>query len=278
MSTSKADSITPTTNHMQSPGYRKYLADTRFRSAMIHCSQALLLAVFLAGWELVAKSGWVNPMLISYPSALWPTFVTMVREMDLLNHVLATIWSTVIGFTVSMLLGTFIAALLWWSPFAYKVLDPFFVVANAVPKIALVPIFYIWLGARTSIYAMAVAIALFITILMMYNGFKSIDANRIKLARTFGASQWQILTKVVMPGSIPTLISTLKAVVGLTLVGVIVGEFQSANVGLGYLIIYGGQIFKLNIVMTAIAILSVISALMFIAIHYLESAVIQRFS
>ena len=175
-----------------------------------------------------------------------------------------------------MLIGTVTAAALWWSNTLYKVLDPYLVVANAMPKTAFVPIFYIWLGASLSIYGMSLAISLFITVLMIYSGFQGIDPNKVKLAQTLGASKAQILTKVVLPGSVPTLIAALKVNAGLSLVGVIVGEFQSANKGLGYLIQYGSQIFQMNIVMTAVTILAIVSSLMYLAISWLESAVMRR--
>ena len=167
-------------------------------------------------------------------------------------------------------------AALWWWANLYSVLDPYLVVLNAMPKTAFVPIFYIWLGATLSIYGMSLAISLFITMLMIYSGFQGIDPNKIKLAQTFGATKWQVLTKVVLPGSVPTLIAALKVNAGLSLVGVIVGEFQSATLGLGYLISYGSQIFKMNIVMTAITLLAIVSSLMYLAIYWLESAVMRR--
>ncbi len=174
-----------------------------------------------------------------------------------------------------MLIGTAIAAALWWWEGLYRVLDPYLVVANAMPKTAFVPIFYIWLGATLSIYGMSLAISLFVTILMIYNGFQGTDPNKVKLAQTFGATKWQILAKVVLPGSVPTLIAALKVNVGLSLVGVVVGEFQSASLGLGYLIQYGSQIFKLNIVMTAITILALVSSVMYLAISWFEAAVMR---
>ena len=174
--------------------------------------------------------------------------------------------TTVVGFTAAMVLGVAIASVLWWWDSLYKVLDPYLVVANAMPKTAFVPIFYIWLGAALSVYGMSLAISLFITILMIYSGFQGVDPNKIKLAQTFGASKAQILAKVVLPGSVPTLIAALKVNAGLSLVGVVVGEFQSANLGLGYLIVYGSQILKMNIVMTAITLLAIVSSLMYLAI------------
>ncbi len=263
-----------------SPQYRDWLRRERRGRLAMRAAQLALLAVFLVLWEVLPRAQIINPLFTSYPSALWPTFVDLIKDTPqqagILTHTWATVVATVIGFTAAMVLGTIVAAALWWWNDLYKVLDPYLVVANAMPKTAFVPIFYIWLGATLSIYAMSLAISLFITILVIYNGFTGIDPNKIKLAQTFGATKRQILSKVVLPGSVPTLIAALKVNAGLSLVGVVVGEFQSANVGLGYLIQYGSQIFKLNIVMTAITILAIVSSLMYLAISRIEAAVMRR--
>lgn len=259
--------------------YREYLTSVRLRRRLILGSQIVLLALFLIAWEIAPRAHWVNPMLTSYPSAIGPTFVNLIdnagNEGNILDHTWLTFVRSVVGFTAAMLLGVGFAIVLWWSSFLQRVLDPFLVVANALPKIALVPIFYIWLGATTSIYGMAVAISIFITIIMIYNGFREIDPNKIKLVRTFGASRWQTMRMVILPGSVPTMIAALKINVGLALVGVIVGEFQSAKAGLGFLIIYGSQIYQMNMVMTAIVILAVISTLMYLAIAVFEGRILK---
>ena len=263
-----------------SPEYRAWLARERRGRLTIRGAQLALLLIFLVLWEVLPRALIVNPLFTSYPSALWPTFLELVKttpqQPGILIHTWATVAATVVGFTAAMIIGTAIAAALWWWHDLYKVLDPYLVVANAMPKTAFVPIFYIWLGATMSIYGMSLAISLFVTILMIYNGFQGTDPNKVKLAQTFGASKAQILTKVVLPGSVPTLIAALKVNVGLSLVGVVVGEFQSANLGLGYLIQYGGQIFKLNIVMTAITILAIVSSAMYLAISGLEAVVMRK--
>jgi len=194
-----------------------------------------------------------------------------------MSHTLATFKATVIGFVLSMVLGTMIAALLWWSDFAYRVLDPFLVIANAMPKIAFVPIFYIWLGAEHSIYGMAVAISVIITIMMVYEGFRGVDPNKSKLAYSLGATRSQVLLKVILPGSVPTILATLKMNIGLALVGVIVGEFQSASEGLGFLIINGSQIFKLNVVMAAIVVLTLLAGLIYFVVVRFESVLSRRY-
>jgi len=274
---SRVDQLTMAAPSLQ---YREWLARERRGRISVRAAQLAILVVFLVLWEALPKAQIINPLLTSYPSALWPTFLELLKETprqaSILTHTWFTVFATVIGFSAAMVLGIAIAAALWWWHDLYKVLDPYLVVANAMPKTAFVPIFYIWLGATLSIYGMSLAISLFITILMIYNGFQGIDPNKIKLAQTFGATKGQLLTKVVLPGSIPTLIAALKVNVGLSMVGVVVGEFQSANVGLGFLIQYGSQIFKLNIVMTAITILALISSVMYLAISWLEAAVMRR--
>jgi NitT/TauT family transport system permease protein len=263
-----------------SPEYRAWLARERRAWLTVRGAQLALLLLFLVLWEILPRAQIINPLFTSYPSALWPTFVSLLKSTPQMAGILWHTWSTVlataIGFSAAMVLGTAIAAALWWWPDLYRVLDPYLVVANAMPKTAFVPILYIWLGATLSIYGMALAISLFVTVLMIYNGFQGTDPNKIKLAQTFGASKTQILAKVVLPGSVPTLIATLKVNIGLSLVGVVVGEFQSANLGLGYLIQYGSQIFQLNIVMTAITILALVSSAMYLAISRLEAAVMRR--
>ncbi len=263
-----------------SPQYRDWLRRERQSRLGVRAVQLALLLVGLVLWEILPREQLINPLFTSYPSAIWPTFLELLRDtpqqVGILTHTASTVFATFVSFTLATVVGTAVAAALWWWHGLYKVLDPYLVVANAMPKTAFVPIFYIWLGPVLSIYGMSLAISLFITVLMIYSGFQGIDPNKIKLAQTFGATKAQILIKVVLPGSVPTFIAALKVNAGLSLVGVVVGEFQSANLGLGYLIQYGSQIFKMNIVMTSVTILVIVSSLMYLAISWLESAVMRR--
>jgi len=260
----------------QSAAYAKYLRGLRHRTRIVQTWQIGLVALLLGVWEIAPRAGWINPMLTSYPSAVAKTLLVMLQDGSLVLHTWTTLIEIMIGFCGGMALGLVGAVALWSSPFLYRVLDPFIVVLNGIPKIALVPIFYIWLGDTASIYAMAIAVSVFVTIIMLHTGFDAVDADKIKLVRLFGASHRQVLWKIVLPASVPTMVSTLKVNVGLALVGVIVGEFQAAKAGLGYLITYGSQIFKMNLVMAAIVILAVISSVLFIAIQALETIVLRR--
>ena len=260
----------PATAARPSALYRAWQARRRLDGRIVIGTQVAILVLFLALWELAPRMHWVNPMLTSYPTAVWRGFLELVAQGGLAWHIAVTLIEVVISFAIAMIAGTLIAVALWAWPLAQRVLDPFLVVANALPKIALVPIFYIWLGPEGSIYAVAVAVALFITILMLYTGFQQTDPNKVKLARTFGASRGQVLRKVVLPGNVHTFIAALKANAGLSLVGVIVGEFQASKAGLGYLIIYGSQIFRMDMVMAAIVILGVISLIIYGLIQQLD--------
>lgn len=258
-----------------SEGFRAYLQGLRRDTRQVRATQLVLVVLFLVAWEIAPQQHWVNPMLTSYPSAVWGMFFSLARESNLAHHVAVTLQEAVFGFGMGMGIATLVAVALWWSHFLYRVLDPFLVVANALPKIALVPIFYVWLGEVWSIYGIAIAISVFITILMIYGGFRETDADKIKLVRTFGGTKWQILVKVVLPANIPTMIGALKINVGLALVGVIAGEFQSSKAGLGYLIIYGSQILQMHMVMASIAILALISVVMYTLIAWLENTVVH---
>lgn len=253
-----------------SPAYLAWQRARSRRAGLIICARILLLTVFLAAWEVAPRMEWVNPMLTSYPSAVGQALVDMIREGQLWNNLNVTLIEVVISFIAAMVIGTFVAVALWMSPALERIMDPFLVVLNALPKIALVPIFYIWLGPTGSIYAVAIAVSVFITILMLYTGFRQTDPNKVKLARTMGATRSQILGKVVLPGNIDTFTATLKANVGLSLVGVIVGEFQASTAGLGYLIVYGSQIFRMDMVMASIVVLGVISIVIYLLIQWLE--------
>ena len=225
----------------------------------------------LAVWEITANLKLVDPFITSQPSRIIRTLVNLYREGDLFRHIGVTCLETVAGFLMGTILGTGIAILLWWSDFISRVLEPYLVVLNSLPKIALGPIFIIWIGPGPSaIIVMALAISLIVTILEVLNGFLSADPEKIRLVQTFGANRLQVFTKVVLPANISSVINALKINVGLSWVGVIVGEFLVSRAGLGYLIVYGGQVFQLDLVMTSVIILAVAAALMYQGVVWIE--------
>ncbi len=187
-------------------------------------------------------------------------------------------WGIFSNTKIIILIGTVIAMLLWWSDFISKVFDPYLVVLNALPKVALGPIIIFWAGnGMTAIIVMALLISIIVTVISVLSGFKGVDEDKITLLKTFGASKLQILKHLIFPASIPTFISALKINVGLSWVGVIMGEFLVAKDGLGFLIVYGGQIAQLDMVMMAIIILSILAFLMYIAVAAYEKKIIRKY-
>lgn len=234
-------------------------------------TQISVLVFGLILWEVAAQLKWIDTFLTSSPSAIWNLLVNYLINGKLLNHVGISLFETIAGFILGTLLGVIIAITLWWSSFWANVLDPYLVVLNSLPKTALAPIIIIWVGAGyKGIIVTAISVSIVVTIMNMYESYKSVDEDKIKLLQTFGASKFQVLRKLIIPSSIPSLISTLKINIGLSWVGVIVGEFLVSRAGIGWLIVYGGQVFKLDIVMMSILILGFISALMYKIISIFE--------
>ncbi len=251
----------------------------KLRRAAVLVTQIIVLIGFFVLWEMAARYKLIDAFITSQPSRIVRSLTDLYRQGKLLMHIAITCYETVIGFLLGTAIGTIIAVILWWSEFLAKVTEPYLVVLNSLPKIALGPIFIVWIGAGpASIIAMALAISLVVTILEVLNGFLSVDRDKIKLVQTFGANRFQVLTKVVLPANLPTIINSLKINVGLSWVGVIVGEFLVSKAGLGYLIVYGGQVFQLDLVMTSVLILAVAAALMYQGVVLLEKVLVKRMS
>jgi NitT/TauT family transport system permease protein len=254
-----------------------YLRSRKRRKTAVRLLQLFLLLFFLGLWELSARLGWIDAFVVSCPSRVAATLVSLYQSGDLWIHIGTSCMETVVGFTLGTLLGTLIAILLWWSDFVSRILDPYLVVLNALPKTALGPIFIVWMGAGTaSIITMTLAISIIVTILNMHMGFLSTDRNKIQLMQTLGASRSQVLWMLVFPSNYATLFNTLKVNVGLSWVGVIMGEFLVSKAGLGYLIVYGSQVFNMDLVMTTVLILAVAAVVMYQCVLWLEKILEKR--
>lgn len=255
---------------------KRYLRKVKMQKIIILGSQVLLLIAFLGLWEFAADKGMIDSFITSSPSRIAKTFANFSSN-NLFEHIKVTCYETVVGFTLGTVMGLIIAIILWWSKFIAKVLDPYLVVLNSLPKVALGPIIIIWVGAGTgAIIVMAISISLIVTILDILNGFLNTDKEIIKMARTFNASKLQILTKIVIPANISTFINSLKINIGLSLVGVISGEFLISKAGLGYLITYGGQVFKLDLVMSSVIVLGIVAGLMYVSVTILEKILSKK--
>ncbi|MBS4008244.1 MAG: ABC transporter permease [Clostridium sp.] len=265
-----------TANTIFSSDHDAYLQKQKSYRNRVFLMQILLLVGLVVFWEIGANLRWIDPFITSQPSRIVRTLINLHNEGSLYKHVGVTVFTTIAGFTLGTICGTIVAIVLWWSKFLSAVLDPFLVVLNSLPKIALGPIIIVWAGSGvTAILVMALLISVVVTILGVYAGFSQVDPDKIKLLKTFGAGKWQILGKVILPASVPTIIAALKINVGLSWVGVIVGEFLVSRAGLGYLIVYGGQVFRLDLVMTSVIILAVAAAIMYQAVVVIEKMALK---
>lgn len=255
---------------------KRYLKKIRIKKITVLITQMLILIAFIALWEILAETKVINSFITSSPSRIFETFLN-VKDNNLMMHLWVTAYETIIGFLAGTILGIIIAIAIWWSEFLSKVLEPFLVVLNSLPKTALGPIIIIWVGAGTpAIIVMAIAISLIVTVLDISNGFVNTDKEKIKMAKSFNATKRQLLTKIVIPSNITTFINTLKVNIGLSLVGVITGEFLVSKAGLGYLIVYGGQVFQLDLVMTSVIILGILAAIMYQSVIILEKFILRQ--
>lgn len=256
--------------------HQAYLRQRRQYKLKINATQILLLVFVIGIWEIAGRVGWIDPFIMSQPSRIVRTLINLHKEGTLYYHTGITVLETVIGFVSGTILGTIIAFILWWSDFLSKVFDPYLVILNSLPKPALGPILIVWIGSGPlAIITMALLVSIVVTILNVYSGFSQVDGDKIKLLKTFGANKLQVFQKVIFPASVPTIISALKINVGLSWVGVIVGEFLVSKAGLGYLIVYGGQVFRLDLVMTSVIILAIASAIMYRAVLWFEKMLLK---
>jgi len=252
--------------------HKNFLQKIRRRKKIILITQISIFILGLAFWEIAARLSLIDTFLTSSPSNIWNTFLKMSKNGNLAYHVGISVFENIIGFTAGTLIGVLVAIGLWWSDFLAKVLEPYLVVLNSLPKTALAPIIIIWIGTGyDGIIVTAISVSVVITIMNMFNSFISVDEDKIKLLKTFGATKLQIFKKVVLPHSIPDMISTLKVNIGLSWVGVIVGEFLVSRAGIGWLLVYGSQVFQFDLIMMGVFILAIISVIMYKIVSIVEN-------
>ena len=230
-----------------------------------------ILILFLGIWEYAGQMKLIDTFFFSSPSMIASYFAEMLLDGSFFTHTGITLLETLISFLLITLISMIIATLLWYSKTLSEILEPYLVVLNSLPKSALAPLFIVWLGTGiNTIIVAGISVALFGSIISLYTGFKQVDKEKLKLIYTLGGNRITAFSKVVLPSSIPVILSNMKVNIGLALVGVIIGEFLAARKGLGYLIIYGSQVFKLNMVITSIIIICVIAMGLYQLIQWLE--------
>lgn len=262
---------------MYSLEHKKYLRRKRNKRILITSSRLLLAILLIVIWEVLARYKIINTFITSSPSNVVNTIVSLYNDNNLFNNIWTTIYETLISFGLGTAIGTLLAMVFWYFNFIYKVLDPYLTILNSLPKIALGPIIIIFFGANiNSIIIMALLISVIVTVITVYNGFISTDKNKIDLLKSFSANKMQIFRYAILPSSYPTIISSLKINISMTLIGVIMGEFLVSKEGIGYLINYGSQVFNLNLVISGIIILMIVSYLMYMIVSYIEKILVKN--
>ncbi len=262
---------------MYSKEHKEYIKKIKINKILIFLVQITIIIGLTIIWQFLADKQIINTFITSSPKEVIKTIINLYNQNNIFNHIYITIYETFISFILGTIIGTLIAIILWWNKFIAKVMDPYLTILNSLPKVALGPIIIIWAGASiNSIIIMALLISVIVTTITVYNGFSNTDINKINLLKSFKANKFQILKMVILPSNYPTIISSLKINVSMSLIGVIMGEFLVSKEGIGYLIMYGSQVFNLNLVITGIIILAVVSYIMYMIVSYIEKILIRK--
>ncbi len=251
----------------------------KLQSKKIKMYQILLLALLFVTWEVTTYYRILDPLIFSSPMSVAKLFVTKIMDGTLLPHLVVTLLETVLGFLLGTILGTLLAISLWSSNTFAKVMDPYLVVLNAMPKVAIGPIILVIFGPNVlAVLVMGVLISVIISTIVIFSAFQQVDENYLKVMKMLNANKAQVFKHVTLPASVPTIISTLKVNVGLSWVGVIVGEFLVSSQGLGYLIISGFQIFNFNLVFLSLCIIVVLATLMYKGVEAIERVLLKKYN
>lgn len=254
-----------------SDAQRLFLKNHKRHHYFVTIMRIILLLLFLLLWEIAAQLEWIDTFFFSSPSLVTTFFIEMILDGSFFVHTGITLFETLVSFFLITVISLLVSTLLWYSKTVSEILEPYLVVLNSLPKSALAPLIIVWLGTGTdTIIVAGISVAVFGSIINLYTGFKQADAEKLKLITTLGGNRFTAFTKIILPSSVPLLLSNMKVNIGLALVGVIIGEFLAARRGLGYLIIYGSQVFQLNMVITSIIILCLIAMGLYQGLQWTE--------
>ena len=269
--------ILKTKTYKGSQEHQKFIRNEHLKTFFTHFIRILILVAIIGIWELATRQNWIDPFITSSPSRVIKQLKELYETGNLFTHLFTTLNETIWAFFLSTVIGTVVAIILFVISPIRRILEPYLIVLNSLPKIALGPLIIIWVGVGTkAIVTMGILICVVITIINLLNGYLEVSKEKIMLLRSMGANKFQILTKLIIPATLPNFIATLKINLGMAWVGVIMGEYLSSKAGLGYLLVYGGQVFKLDLVMTAIVLLCILSGVMYGIISIIEKIIVKK--
>lgn len=256
-----------------------YVRSVKRTDSKVRFWRIFLCVAFLAAWEWCTRMQMIDSFIFSSPSKLVQCFRTLLSDEGLAGHIGITLYETLVSFVLVIVISLVVAVLLWKSRTFSRILEPYMVMLNSLPKSALAPLLIVWLGANyKTIILTGISVAVFGSVMSLYTGFMEVDTEKIKLIYTLNGTNRDALYKVVLPANIPNLFSIMKVNIGLCLVGVIIGEFIASRQGLGYLIIYGSQVFKLDWVIMSIVILCLLAWGLYSLINCLEKRCLKHLS
>ena len=254
-----------------SSGYKQFLKKIKRDNILVFFTQIILVILFITIWQFLADNNLIDTFLFSSPKKILLTIIDLINSNNFFKHIFTTIYEIIISFILGNFIGLFVASILWFNKFISRVIDPFLTILNSLPKVALGPLIIIIFGANMkSIIVMALLISSVISIIDINNSFKSTDENKIKIVKSMGANKFQIFYYVVLKNNIIKIIESFKLNVSMCFVGVIMGELLVSKQGIGYLIIYGSQVFNMNLVLTGVILLIILTILLYILINKLE--------
>lgn len=262
---------------MSSNEHKLFLKKIKIKNFFVRLTQILIIISFIVIWQILADNEVINTFIFSSPKKVLECIINLHNNGNLYNHIGITVWETIVSFVLGTIIGLVIATIMWWSKFIAKVIDPYLTILNSLPKVALGPIIIIWAGAGIrSIIVMALLISVIVATLSIYQGFIETDPNKVRLMQSFKATKRQIYFKLLLPSSLANIISALKINISMCLIGVIMGEFLVSKEGIGYLIMYGSQVFNLDLVITGIFILALVATVMYYIILYIEKRLVKN--
>ncbi len=256
---------------------KEYIRKKRIQSIKIVMIQVVILVGFFLLWQIASNKEWIDSFLFSKPTNIFITLKKYIKTGEIYKHIGISLLETMLGLSIGTVFGIVIAIILWWNKSIAKIFDPFLVVGNALPKTALAPVLIIWVGTGIKgITVVAISILIILTIISAYNYFCLVEEEKIKMLKSFNASKWQVLVKLILPANLCNIINIVKINIGMAWVGVIVGEFIVSRYGIGYLIMYGSQVYNMDLVMMGVFILAIVSFLMYEVVNVIEKKIKRK--
>ena len=256
---------------MKSEEYKKYLKRIKRNNILVLLTQILIVVIFIVFWQIMADKNMVDTFLVSSPKKVFTSIIDLIKANNFWNHIFTTVYEIIISFILGNVIGLLVASILWFNKFLARVFEPFLTILNSLPKVALGPLIIILAGANIkSIIIMSLLISAIISIINIYNAFKSTDENKIKIIKSMGGNKLKVFTYVVLRDNYLKIIESFKINVSMCFVGVIMGELLVSKEGIGYLIMYGSQVFNMNYVIMGVVLLVILTVMLYCIISYIE--------